>query len=187
MKRWFLFIIICLAAANSCYSQSNKEVIKQSISKLHSHNILERRQAIMNLHDQGKASIPYLIEKIDDTEIVIFSMGHPWNSDGIVLYNMASYAGTLFSYMVELILARDALQETLTPTPFFFSNNDNWIYWDGVIERADKQPLNAEDMKKIKMHYKTWWKNNKEKSIEELREDWKNQKRPLSKTVYSWY
>jgi uncharacterized protein VirK/YbjX len=84
--------------------------------------------------------------------------------------------GIRAAYMIEYILA---------------NTNNQKIFNYGVIvkivnNKPVMQPLTYEDMKALKVLYQNWWEDNGSKSITELADDWKNNKRALTNSCYKW-
>ena len=140
------------------------------------------------IHKEGKKIIPDLINSIDTNQKTSVGFIHPLSST-IYLFHV-NYAGVLSAYMIEFLLGVEKL-ECIEVDIYSYEKSPYQIFKYGVIVRKvnDKpvmMPLQNNDMKKIKKYYQTWWEKNKIKSIEELREDWRNDKRALSNTEYIW-
>jgi len=95
---------------------------------------------------------------------------------------LVNYDGVFDAYIIELILSTAKLSEE-----DIRQNRHNLFTRNIIIKNVDPTPLEYADILSIKMIYNNWWERNKGKSIEALRQDWKNNKRPLSGSKYSWY
>jgi len=99
----------------------------------------------------------------------------------------------MYAYLVDYILLKDSI-ETVEK-----NRNDNradltepyGVYNLGIIFKQDEnnqpilEPLTHEDMVKIKKMYLKWWKKNKGKPIETLREEFRNGNKILQ-PPYVW-
>ena len=140
------------------------------------------------IHKEGNKIIPDLINSIDKNQKTSIGFIHPYSSTIYPFHE--NYAGVLSAYMIEFLLGVEKL-ECIEVDVYSYEQNPYQIFKYGVIVRKvnDKpimMPLQENDMKKIKKIYQFWWEKNKTKSIEELREDWKNNKRALNNTEYIW-
>jgi hypothetical protein len=123
----------------------------------------------------GKPVIPYLISVIDSENLGFVGFQDPRSSFYYGLdYN---YCGIRAAYMIEYILANQI--------------NEQWMYENCVIVKKSnnkplKKRLSYKDMKEIKKIYQKWWNDNKKKTLDELREDWKKDKDPLTNSSFMW-
>ena len=93
--------------------------------------------------------------------------------------------GIFAAYLIELILAKENFGSEIE------NENPYKIYKYAVIIKTDNnekimQPLVFDDMKKVKMIYIDWWDKNKNKSMDELRSDWKDNNRVLNNSEFVW-
>lgn len=140
-------------------------------------------QAIAEIHKGGKESIPLLIDRITDCEKpvpLIFS--HPLNS---YIAGIHECPGFLYAYMVEMILGAEQIDATPGSNNYFMGAEENYVYWFGVLWNDGKVAA-SKDLKAIQKIYRQWWEKNKEKSLRELREAWKDKKKPLSGSNFYW-
>ncbi len=150
------------------------------------------------LFSYEKKAIPYLIEHMDDKKLVcILTFLNPLIST-IPKYLCENHIGIRHAYIIEFILSEDSI-ETVNKT---WNENENFLHWEevikpyriydnGVIVKQDRngnpilEPLTYKDMELIKKMYLDWWKENKEKTIERLRSDYRKGKMIL-KFPYIW-
>ncbi len=131
---------------------------------------------------QGKASIPLLIEKIDDHGTFAgLSMTCPWSSYRPEVARKSHYIGIINVYLIRFILRRDVLNK---PT-FKESNIDaenthhkyQWYYLNSyysnlLANKHSKSVLTYKEVKKLKEFMQDWWDVNKHKSLKELKRDY---------------
>ncbi|WP_455585701.1 hypothetical protein [Bacteroides sp.] len=137
----------------------------------------------------GKNSIPCLIDLIDtDNKELIVGFQDPLSS--VINPFMTNYVGMKYAYLIEFILSQDRIEVV---------KGNNWkemispycIYKYGIIvtknenNRPVLKPLTYKDMKLIKKMYRNWWEENKGKSIEVLRKEWKTNG-PVLSGNYIW-
>jgi hypothetical protein len=88
-----------------------------------------------------------------------------------------NYLGIRAAYLIELLLSRDSynLQEKRR------------VYGYALIVKDDNYDrLSYQDMVEIKRIYLNWWNENNHKTLQQLRAEWKEGKRPLSGQPYKW-
>jgi hypothetical protein len=137
----------------------------------------------------GKDIIPCLIDFIDINKKTFIGFQDP-KSSNIYPFISDNYIGIRAAYLIEFVLSKD----TITT-----SKSDLWeqeiepyrIYKYGVIVNTqNKEPipksLNSEDIKVLKEIYLKWWQSNKEKPLEQLRKEWKENKHILDNSSYKW-
>ncbi|MDR1984725.1 MAG: hypothetical protein LBQ28_07880 [Prevotellaceae bacterium] len=162
-----ILLIIC---TSQCKAQNNNN-INDLVDALVDGYFYPSNDSITNgskFLEIWKETIPYLIDAISTNKKGFLGF-HDMLSSNINI----GYTGQRSAYMIEYII----------------SNSRNNIFNEGVIVKyIDKKMLHLsyEDMKEIKILYKKWWNKNKHKTIEELSEDWHNNKRPLTGSVYKW-
>ncbi len=181
----FIALIILIFGIIGCGNKTSD--LTTLIDTLKSESLQHRQKAFVELHAMGKKAIPDLIEAIDDNDTTFIFMQNPasYNFETGALTN---YAGILPAYVIELILARDKLKVSGQGDSLWVFSGDpqNYIFDSGVIVKKEGGPLTYRDMKKIAEIYRTWWKQNKNRSIEGLRDEWKNNVRPLTGSDYFW-
>lgn len=124
----------------------------------------------------GKSAIPYLIDAIDRNERGWVGFNSPLSSN--LGHNVDAYTGIRAAYMIEYLLS---------------DSSDDQIYRLGVIARLNRQtgnysePLTYDDVKAVKKIYQSWWKANKDKSMQELQREWRGGKRIVNGiSGYAW-
>lgn len=151
------------------------------------------------VHSKGKSIIPILIKYID---IEVETYNGLMVIDSLFQYpyfRLSEYYGVFFAYLIDLILAKE---EIFIPNvrPLYYLT-DTYKYETGllydyckiapsdVLQKNKRKyiDLKYSDIKKIKEFYSKWWKKNKNKSLEKLREDYKNGVRPLANSGYEWF
>jgi hypothetical protein len=142
---------------------------------------------VLNLFKLGKRSIPYLIERISDKEINrYYRLSDP---DGPYFFVQGMYKcyGFLYAYIIEIILAKETLAgvDELDNCDFVGSR-ENLVYLGGVIMKKNRDFATWRDLTEIQKVYRTWWRKNKNKSLQQMRKDWWDDKRPLSKSRFYW-
>ena len=157
------------------------------VVKLHSGSMKEVSQAAYGLHALGEKAIPDLIESISNDRQVANLLRNPASSY-IMDNTLSHYSGIRSAFMIELILARESLPRTKTKgTPFLFGpDRESYIYDQAVIVKDNKQPIDREDLIKIKGYYQKWWEDNKGGRIEALRKQWLLGDKPLKSSGFYW-
>jgi hypothetical protein len=176
----FLLLILFFPAC-----APNGEMIQ--LSNLKSNSIKTRKSVIFELHKLGKKAIPLLIQEIpDDTEILLL-LNNPLSST-IDEGSLKNYSGVLAGYVVELILGKELLEnENFFGNDFILGTNiENYIYYCGKIVNEKEEDIQKSDLIEVQKIYRKWWEENKHKSIEELRAEWKIDKKPLTNSKYHW-
>lgn len=187
-----------IAAAAGCTARK-AEPVEEAVQQL---LYGPMRPAIVELHARGKESIPALIAVIDSSETTGAPFLDPASS---TISNALSEfrKGVAAAYVIEMILMTEELhfagdQDWSGPLGL---NRQHYLYtgqqgviihsggdsgWSGVGSSGDRG-LTVEELKEVKAIYQKWWEENKKKSIEELRADWKEGRRPLSGSAYMWW
>lgn len=148
-----------------------------------------QKNVYYNTYLMGKGPIPCLIDFIDTNKISMVGFQDP-KSSTIHSFTFKNYIGIDAAYLIELILSKDSIEIT---------KGDDWeqkvkpyrIYGYGIIVKTKNnepilEPLNYEDMKAIQAIYLKWWQSNKDKPIELLRKEWKENKHILENSPYKW-
>jgi hypothetical protein len=188
MKAALLGLLICIFSS-PLYTQlpplHPQLQVKSEINNLKHGDARQRKAAMFALHETGMNALPLLIESIDDTE--------PF--DQILLANpLLSYippealkkthVGILSAYTVELILGRKALRGN--PHDFtFLVGPEDCVYNYGMLKRVGES-VSHEDLERIKDIYVKWWEAHKGMTLEQLRQEWSDNKRPLTGSAYKW-
>jgi hypothetical protein len=175
-----IFFVFC--SIIFCGSQSNS--IVNELNNLKSDHLETNKKAIFELHKNGKKSIPLLIKEISDNTKVMNQIQNPKYS----FYGETHvFFGVFSAYVIELILGREKLNtENSYKSLFLLEKSTNYIYTRGLIIDEENRIINEEDLIKIRKIYEAWWEQNRSKSIEQLRDDWRNNIRPLSGSKYHW-
>jgi hypothetical protein len=172
----FCSFIFCGSQAKSIVNELN------NLKKEHPDT---KKKAIFELHKNGKKSIPLLIREISDNTKILCQIQNPKYS----FYGEANtYFGVLSAFVIELIVGREKLStENFLKSQFLLGMYDNYIYTRGVIiDEENRRSVKEGDLIKIRKVYADWWKKNKNKSIEQLRNDWEKNIKPLSGSKYHW-
>jgi hypothetical protein len=131
----------------------------------------------------GEAAIPGLIDRIADSRPAGIILKSPMSS----LYVGPRPRGIVAAYFVEWILAIDAIdQDDIMDSPYVLGNDLNYIYFQGDIYIGDDM-ISSKDLVAVKRAYVEWWNRSRSKGLKELRLEWKQNRRPLSGTVFSWW
>jgi hypothetical protein len=182
-KRNFIPILI-FCTFIFCGNQA-KSVVNE-LNNLKNEHPDTKKKAIFELHEGGKKSIPLLIREISDDTKILCQIQNPKYS----FYGEANtYFGVLSAFVIELIIGREKLNtEKSLKSEFLLGSDDtNYVYTKGVIiDDENKRSIKEGDLIKIREIYEAWWEKNKSKSIEQLRNDWRNNIRPLSGSKYHW-
>ena len=145
---------------------------------------------------RNKKIIPFLIEYIDIEKDGVVAFINPISSD-LYSYKYNNKLGINYAYYIDYILSKDSI-ETVNkdweePDDYHWAEitKSYRIYHIGVIVKQDEnnkpilEPLTHEDMIKIKKMYSDWWEQNKDKSIETLRKEFRKGNKIL-KLPYVW-
>jgi hypothetical protein len=142
----------------------------------------------MALHRAGKQAIPALIGHIGDGEIAQSSVLLFENPILNYMPPDAQHdyiAGVLYAYTVELILGKDRLSVDQGSCDFLLDPGD-YVYHSGLIRKQDHRLIEAIDLSRVQQIYSRWWEANRNKSLIQLRRDWKMSARPLKRSQFSW-
>ncbi len=90
----------------------------------------------------------------------------------------------MYAYEVELILAKEKLRGDPKSCTFLVSPDDV-AYSFGHLTRNGEE-ITDSDLPDLKAAYEKWWNLNKGKTLEELRKEWRNGKKPLKGSEFSW-
>jgi len=187
MKNYLLSIYLLGILYMSCVDKN------QNITLIHDFyggKVSDTTNIYLETFKIGKPAIPLLIEYIDGDNKRIVGFPNPYSST-IGAFDIPNYEGIIAAYAIELILAKDSLSGNKITYEGTTQINPFKIYSYCVIARVEngvetQKELTLDDMKIIKNTYRTWWNKNKDKSIEELRNEWKQGKFILSNSGYKW-
>lgn len=144
----------------------------------------------------NKQVIPCLIDSIDIPQTSFIGFQNPISSYlGSYHFNQK---GIKYAYLVDYILSKDSV-ETVNK---IWSEEEDWLHWAeqtqpyriyniGVIVKQDNngqpilEPLTNKDMVIVKKMYLNWWKHNKDKPIETLRDEFRKGNKILQ-LPYLW-
>lgn len=176
---WFTFsaLIIFCSGKNSIF-----------LTQIMSESMNVRKKAIINQFCGGKKSIPTLIDDIQRGPETANELTNPTSSI-MQEDNLRIFLGAYAAYMIELILAKEELDmKDFYRSDLLLGSSKNYIFWNGFIvnRNGDCVSRNQREMDKIALIYKKWWGANNEKPLEQLRNEWKNNIRPLSGSGYHW-
>jgi len=137
--RSFCAVVLILAGCLCSLSQESapKSDIQRYLETLKNGTTCQRRAAIMALHHLGKSAIPLLIEHVDDHDVARSStlmLANPILSYAPPGSQKDEFSGVIYAYVVELILARDALHDDNDCT-FLLSQGD-YAYGHGLIMKG---------------------------------------------------
>jgi hypothetical protein len=144
----------------------------------------------------NKQIIPCLIDSIDMQKTLFIGFKNPMSSH--IDNWQINQGGIQYAYLVDYILSKDSI-ETITQT---WNENEDILHWAekikpyriyniGIIVKQDDngqpilEPLTHKDMVIIKKMYSDWWKKNKDKPIETLREEFRKGNKILQ-LPYVW-
>jgi hypothetical protein len=182
---FILSLFFALSILGGCMSiDSSSEQLQYEIWGLGYERNIESYHAIVELHKQGKKSIPLLIDEIDNCQpLTDLTFAHPRNS---IIWGTYNCYGFLYAYLVELILAKEKIETHSSQFYKILGSDDNFIFFNGVLSKNNACVARKEDLPEIKNAYRAWWEKNKWKSLAELRENWKHEKRPLTGSRFGW-
>ncbi len=176
-----VYICSCLAVVGCLSKELKRDVVDLGYEK-------ERctYDAISCLHLKGEKSIPLLINKISDCQSkTFFTLANSRNSQFGGYYECY---GFFYAYLIELILGKEKLDEIEDLYLYHgLGAQGNYIYWDGLLVDENEKMADKSNLSEIQEIYAAWWENNKHKSLKQLREDWKNDRGPLSGSRYRWH
>ncbi len=186
MKELALILLLCAFSLPSVSQPPPLDSQLQAQSDVRALKHGRRKPAIFSLHKNALNAIPALIEAIDDKDpFDQIELKNPILSGVPKEAFQKTYMGVLAAYTIELILGKEALrgnQNALSPR----LDPEDCVYDFGILHR-DGETITRDDLAKVKALYQKWWDTNKDKSLQELRQEWIHNKRPLSGTPYRWY
>src|SRR5262249_3976720 len=154
----------------------------------------ERRSAVLGLYGQGKQAISTLVGHIHDAELAPSSnllLANPQLSYAPTGSQHDQFAGVLYAYVIELILAKPTLSNEVVfsakeNTCKYLLGLDDYVYGHGLIFYGDEL-IKADDLPRVEQIYLQWWDRNGNKSLAKMRQEWKASRRPLTGTQYRWF
>ena len=169
----------------------------QDVFDCRSLNKFDGSETYQKLLSKENEIIPCLIKQIDIEEEGKVAFINP-SSSHLYSYMFSNKLGINYAYYIDYILSMDSV-ETVNK---IWNENEDFYHWEeitkpyriynaGVIVKQDGnnnpilEPLSHADMVNIKKMYTDWWEKNKEKSIETLREEFKNGNKILQ-LPYVW-
>jgi len=198
MRRFALCLpipVLALACASSIVvraqqrsSDSAEKNAEQYLVLMKNGTTCERRAAISALHQIGKKAIPVLIAHISDAET---AKGSTLMLTNPLISNLPrgsmrdEYSGVIYAYVIELILARDALHTGSGDCMFLLDSGD-YAYGHGLIMKGQNL-IGASDLERVKQLYSQWWKTHRNEDLVTLQRDWSNSLRPLDDSAYHWW
>jgi hypothetical protein len=178
MKRNVL-IVLAIAIFLNIGKISAQRASKVLAEKLVSNVIDDSLSFSSEFFEMGKELIPELISFIDLNQIGFMGY-HNASSSYIGPYSF-NFTGMRAAYLIEYILSDEYVAN------YHKLRRHKFIYRLGIIfQKGQEEALHLNDMKAIKKKYATWWEKNKFKSLDELKEDWRENKRALNNTAYEW-
>lgn len=201
----FLFLLFSISFF-SCKKQLKEQVEEQNecdcprlryLGIITSIDTLSASHLYETILLQNKSIIPCLIDSIDILEEGFVGFQNPISST-LHAFTIGNQRGINYAYLIEFILSRDTI-ESVKHTWGADQNLSHWdetikpyrIYEYGVIVKKDSNgnpmsdALTHDDMIVIKSFYSEWWRANKNKPFEVLREERKKGARIL-KDPYIW-
>ena len=172
-------------------------VVESQLSVLKNGTMCARRQAVVALHKLGKAAIPVLVAHIGDADRATRSLlllQNPLLSSILPDSQHDEFSGVISAYMIELILGQESLVSEAvgcgfrgeTGTAFLLEARD-YVYGHGLIRKSAEHAMGEGDLASVKEIYRKWWDANQNKTLQEMRDDWKHTKRPLTGSAYFWF
>ncbi len=141
--------------------------------------------AIFRIFNNGKRSIPLLIEVISEKRYFRYRLNNP---DNPTTSKINENIGYVYAYLIELILGKEELELIVTDDDFLGSKK-NYVYWEGIVAFQDPEEtalIDEHTLFEIQYLYRRWWKNNNHKSLRQLRDEWKRGSRPLTHSRFCW-
>ena len=185
----FFVSLLLLGLAQGQDSGARKIALQIQMDSLKNGKDCERRSAVRALHRFGKQAIPGLLERITDSQLAKSSallLQNPLLSSVLPKSQHDEFAGVLYAYTIELILGREVLSTEAGRCEFLLGQDD-YLYGHGVIRKDPNEALAPIDLSRIQQIYSAWWDANRNKTLAQLRADWKRSARPLSGSKYRWF
>ncbi len=181
-----LMLVTVLIGAVNCNEQN--AALERQAEILLNGSVYEKQQALAKLHEAGLPSIPVLISAIDADSGFTIPLSDP-TSSYIPPGLLDLRPGLIAAHAIELILACDSLMFAAGDSLWVLGVvREHYVFTHGLIGREGQdRGLTVEEIDEVKTLYEKWWQVNKNKSLDQLRSDWKNSKRPLSNSGYGWW
>jgi hypothetical protein len=193
-----VLLVACISYHAGDEKNPATDTPQESIRKLGDDSTRVQNEGAEELFEMGKRAIPSLINSIGSTETIAVAYWNPISSEappeGAKIRQLAT---EIYAYMIEIILSREEF--VCDGKDFMFlCSYDNHAYYSFLLfdKKEDKMlteynddgtcTVSIDDLVKVRRVYSDWWDRNKDKSIEQLRDDWKNGVRPLTGTDYKW-
>ncbi len=179
-----------LIFATMSYGQVEKDnsenKTSQLINQLEDKTPKKRQEAVVKIYALGKDAIPELINNITNPRIPRFLLRTPMNNN-LTVSQLHNSLGLTSAYLIELILGNENFSiNDKDSEQFIFGNSANYIYWSGIIVDSKDKAIEQHQLNEIRLQYEKWWSENKDESIENLRKNWSEGKKPLSQSEYKW-
>lgn len=144
----------------------------------------------------GKDIIPILIEHIDDDKKRPFIEFEDYYDRPSPRY-FYNYIGIKYAYLIEFMMQTESMKyKSMSEV----AKKDVWsnpgrfvkIFKECILFRKDdsggviEDRLTLEDMGIVKGIYQEWWEKNKDKSLSDIRQEWKKTNGILSNSNYIW-
>lgn len=161
---------------------------------------IEREGAQLHVLDfsleMGKDIIPILIEHIDDDMKRHFIEFEDYYDRPSPHY-FYNYIGIKYAYLIEFMMKAETMKyKSMSELP----ERETWsnpgkfvkIFKEGILFKKDdsgeiiEDRLTLEDMVIVKGIYQEWWEKNKDKSLSDMRKEWKETNGILSNSNYIW-
>ncbi len=95
-----------------------------------------------------------------------------------------NYTGTILAYVIELILSKEKVAvKRLEGWNLSFSP---YLFTQGFVKKNNAGVIKLKDLDGLQKVYHRWWDQNKKKSIEDLRADYKINP-PLKNSNFQWF
>jgi len=172
-------LLFVLSIFASCAARARHE----PIDMLFSAKYRDIKKGIISTYQMGEAAIPDLIDRIAESRLDGIVLKSPMSS----LFEGPRPRGFVAAYFIEWILAIDAIdQDDIMNSPYVLGNDLRYyIYQEGSICKGNDM-ISSKDLAAVKRAYAEWWNRSSSKGLKELRQEWKQNRRPLSGTVFSW-
>lgn len=185
----FLVLLPTLGCAQAEPPRPTEVALQVYLDSVKDGKDCERRAAIFALHRIGKQAIPALVTRIADAQVAgsgTVDLQNPILSSVLPNFQRDQFAGVLYAYIIELILGRETLSAEAGKCDFLLAQDD-YLYGHGAIRKDPNSPLEPADLSRIQQIYLKWWDANRNKTLTQLRSEWKQSIRPLSSSEYRWF
>lgn len=179
---------------------SNEVLCSDTIYSMAEKDIAEDKSGVEYIWSLGKDAIPYLIDSIGSKRYTVIDFYCPIDSN---LGNYYYPAGWKYVYLIDFILTKTSIDNLFDIKKL---DSSEWGYsfdgWRGILSpylingcydllRVTPDPdsivkVNTDDMTIIQKVYAEWWQKNKDKSLTEMRREWKNNPHILTNYGFAW-